>query len=169
MASFPRRARAFTLLEVMIVIAIILALGGLVGIALFQRREEAKTGLAQSDMNTIKSSINWFYSDFDRVPTTEEGVVVLWDKAQLDDPEQEPKWKGYMQKPLEKDRWDHEWGYEQVSRTSYKLWSVGPDGEEGSDDDISVTESVLPGGTSEDEGGVTEDLLPPDTGGGGGN
>lgn len=156
------RRSGFTLIEVMIVIAIILAIGSLVGIALFQRRDEAKVNLTKQDMNTLKGSISLFYMDFDRVPTTEEGLPVLWSKTELDDPEQESKWKGYTQKPLAKDRWDNEWGYEQLSRTSYRVWSVGPDGEEGSEDDIEETASLMPGEDVEgmESGSFADELVP---------
>lgn len=150
----------FTLIEVLIVIAIIVALSGLVGVALFQRRDEAKSDLAKTDLNTLKGAMQQFYMHFDRYPTTEEGVAVLWDRSQLEDPELEDRWGGYLAEKMETDRWGNEWGYEQLSYNSFRLWSSGPDGEEETDDDVVV--SVAPVG-SEDElgGGFGESLLPP--------
>lgn len=156
-----RRRGGFTLIEVLIVIAIVLTLSGLVGVALFQRRDEAKVDLTKTDMNTLKSAMQQFYLHFERYPTTEEGVSVLWDKSQLDDPELEDKWGGYLSAPLEKDKWGNEWGYEQLSYNSYRLWSVGPDGEEDTDDDIVI--SVKPIGADDDDGfgDFGDDMLPP--------
>lgn len=157
--------RGFTLIEVMIVIAIILALSGLVGVALFQRRDEAKVDLTKTDLKSLQRGLEDFRLHFDRYPTTEESITVLWDKSQLDDPELEDKWKGYMSEALPKDRWGGEWGYEQLSRTSYKIWSFGPDGEEDTDDDI--IETKRPIGSSEDDGDMLEgDFMPPPDSGG---
>ncbi|MBX3363710.1 MAG: type II secretion system protein GspG [Phycisphaeraceae bacterium] len=155
--------RGFTLIEVMIVIGIILAIGGIVGVALFQQREDSKIKLTQQDMNTLKSGIAFFFQEFDRVPTTEEGLSVLWAKANLDNPDDEVRWRAALQKPLVNDRWNREWVYEQLTRTSYQITSVGPDGEEGSDDDIVMRENVLPTGEDDDlDGGwnLTDSLGP---------
>lgn len=157
------RRSGFTLIEVLIVIAIIVALSGLVGVALFQRRDEAKVDLVKTDLNTIKSGLDQFYLHFDRYPTDEEGVEVLWDKTMLDDPELEDKWRGYLQAKMEKDRWGNEWGYEQLAYNSYRVWSIGPDGEEETEDDISVSKKPI--GSDEEDFG--DDMLPlPPAGGG---
>jgi general secretion pathway protein G len=132
--------RAFTLIEVMIVIAIILALSALVGVALFSRQKEAKSSLAQIDMNTIKKGLQQFYLDYDRFPTDEEGLAVLWSKESLSAEGDQGKWKKYLEEPMPNDRWGRAWGYRQTSEhgddTKYDLWSFGPDGQEGTDDDI---------------------------------
>src|ERR1044071_6179778 len=79
----PMRRGAFTLIEVMIVIAIVLALMGLVGYAVMERRDEAKRDLAKIDLNNIRQGLKLFRFDFDRYPTDEEGIKVLWDKSAL--------------------------------------------------------------------------------------
>lgn len=154
--------RGFTLIEVMIVIAIILALSGLVGVALFQRRDEAKIDLTKTDIKSLMRGLEDFRLHFDRYPTTEEGITILWSRDQLDDPELEDKWKGYMSAALPKDRWGGEWGYEQFSRTSYKIWSLGPDGEEDTDDDINDGKRPI---GSDEEGGFDDDFMPLPDGG----
>jgi len=56
------------------------------------------------------------------------------------DPEADPEsYTGYLEEPLATDRWGNEWGYRAESETregKYDLWSNGPDGEEGTEDDI---------------------------------
>lgn len=154
MRHLSRSARAgFTLIEVLIVIAIILVLSGLIGVAVFQRRDEAKVSLTQTDMNTLKSAIMQFYEDFDRVPTEEEGLTVLWDQSQLDDPELEDKWSGYLNNKIPQDRWGYEWVYEEVNRTSCRIRSVGPDGEEETDDDIELEVTTGAFNAADDENG----------------
>lgn len=152
----------FTLIEVMIVIAIILALSGLIGVALFQRRDEAKKQLVQIDLNSMKSALKQFRLDYERWPTDEEGITVLWDKGVLDGEADENKWHKYLDEAMPNDKWDRPWGYRQVSENgdedTYDLWSVGPDGEEGTEDDITSwtkdsDEFGEGGGTT--EGGTT--------------
>lgn len=157
------RVRAgFTIIEVMIVIAIILALSGLVGFALLGRRDDAKLKLAEVDMNNIKQAIKLFNLDFDRVPSEEEGLAVLWAKEGLQSEEDQAKWKGYLDSPLPNDRWGTPWGYRAESQTregGYDLWSFGPDKEDGSDDDINAfaAEDAAAG----EGGGSGGDLPPP--------
>ena len=148
----------FTLIEVMIVIAIILALTGLIGVALFSRRDEAKKDTARIDMNNIRSALDFFRHDYDRYPKDEEGLAVLWDKSKLDPEADATKWHEYLKAPLPNDRWGHPWGYRQVSEhsddaTKYDLWSTGPDGQEGNEDDIkSWSEPGADGATGGDTG-----------------
>lgn len=135
---------AFTLVEVIIVLAIVLLLSGLVGVAVMKRRGEAQSDTAKVELNTIRNAMQLFYLDFDRYPTDEEGVAVLWDRARLD-PEEEPqRWRGYLTRPIPTDRWGSPWGYRQMSEMGdeqeYDLWSYGPDRQDGTDDDIHAFE-----------------------------
>lgn len=141
------RRRAFTLIEVMIVIALVVALTGLVGVALLGRRDDAKVDLAKVDMNTLKSALTQFRFDHERWPSEAEGLAVLWDSEAFQPDEaateadvDESSWRAYLDEPMASDRWGNEWGYRPVSEfgdeSQYDLWSNGPDGEEGTDDDI---------------------------------
>ncbi|MFG0312748.1 MAG: type II secretion system major pseudopilin GspG [Phycisphaerales bacterium] len=160
------RARGFTLIEVMIVIAIVLALTAIVGLALFGRKEQADVSLTQTDINNMKRAMNLFRLDFNRWPTDEEGVAVLWSKELLDPESDETKWQKYLQEPLEKDRWGNEWGYRQLSEredeSEYDLWSFGPNGEDenGEGDDITSWRKDI------DEMGGDGLMTPPSSGGG---
>jgi len=154
----------FTIIEVLIVIAIILTLGGLVGLALFQRLEDSKVDLTRTQMNSLDSAMSQFYMDFDRLPTTEEGVGVLWDRGQLEDPELEDRWSGYLEDKIPTDQWDNEWSYEQLDSKSASLVSIGPDGEEDTEDDIRVRVTVgAYSGSDEgvDGGGEFANVPPP--------
>lgn len=154
------RRGGFTLIEVMIVIAIVLALTGLIGVAVFSRRDEAKKDTAKIELNNIKSAMMLFRNDFDRWPTDQEGVKVLWDKTVLDSEAETTKWKEYLNEPMPKDRWGNEWGYRQKSEhgdeSKYDLWSFGPDKQEGTDDDINSWSAGGAGG----EGPMDESPLP---------
>ncbi len=134
-----RDRSGFTLIEVMIVIVIIVALGGLVSVALFSRKDQATAGLAQADVYTLKNAIKQFRLDFDRWPSEEEGLEVLWSVDALDPDADESKWSKYLEEPMPVDRWNNEWGYRDIGEhdeSMFEIWSYGPDGEEDTDDDI---------------------------------
>ncbi|MCA9288740.1 MAG: type II secretion system major pseudopilin GspG [Phycisphaerales bacterium] len=154
--------RAFSLIEVMIVIAIILAISGLVALTLFGRRDQAEADLARVEFDQLRRALNLFRLDFNRYPTDEEGIAVLWNKEQLDPEADQEAWKEYLDDPMTNDRWGNPWGYRQQSEetedaTKFDLWSFGPDGEEGTDDDIVSWRTA-----GDEEGG---DLPLPPTGG----
>ena len=130
----------FTLIEVMIVILIVLALGGLVAYNLLGTKEDAENKLCKIDMNTIEQSLKQYRFDHGRYPTDEEGLEVLWNKEKLQDEEEAKKWRKLLEQPMPRDRFGNEWGYRQVSEhgeeDKYDLWSYGRDKQEGTADDI---------------------------------
>ncbi len=134
-------ARGFSLLEVMIVIVIILAILGLVSINLFSARDKAKEDIASAQIQSIKQGLKMFNLAFDRYPTEDEGVAVLWDSETLDDEDSEGgSWRQFMEEAAA-DPWGSEWGYSDEAEDEddpYDLWSYGPDKEDGTEDDISV-------------------------------
>ena len=131
----------FTLIELLIVIAILLAIGGLVVVNIIPRGEQAKTDLQRIQLDQIGSAFQQFRLDLDRWPSEEEGVEVLWNREQMDDENEYERWRGpYLTDPVTEDRWGNELVYhfpgEIRGESYYDLISVGPDGEEGSEDDI---------------------------------
>lgn len=168
-AGVARRAvhrsarRAFSLIEVMIVIAIILAISGLVALAMFNRRDQAEASLGQVELNSLKQALAQFRLDYNRYPTDDEGLEVLWNKEKLDPEADQAAWSEYLTEPMPEDRWGNAWGYRQQSEetedtSKFDLWSFGPDGEEGTEDDITSWSSAEADG----EGGTD---LPPPSGG----
>jgi general secretion pathway protein G len=136
-----RTRRAFTILELLIVIGILLALGGIVLYNLSGQSDKAYEGTQTVQMQAIKKALMMFKNDVKRLPTQEEGIVVLWDKSALDE-EVAASWAGpYLETAVPKDMWGHEWVYvfpaEDVA-IGFDIVSVGPDGQEGTEDDISL-------------------------------
>jgi general secretion pathway protein G len=133
-------SRGFTLIEVMIVILIVLMLGGLVAWNLMGTKEQAEADVVRIQMNTIRDALNQFRFVYDRYPTDEEGLKVLWDKTAMTDEEEAKKWKAFLTDPIPKDKWGNEWGYRQKSEhgneDKFDLWSYGKDKQENTDDDI---------------------------------
>jgi general secretion pathway protein G len=129
----------------MIVIAIILAISGLVGVALFAQRDKAKDNLVRVELKTLKAALDQFRLSYDRYPTDEEGLAALWSQDSLDPDALEGSWHAFVDAPMARDQYGHEWVYvaEGESREGYyDLYSVGRDGEEGTEDDISVWEGM---------------------------
>src|SRR5262245_51438400 len=133
-------SRGFTLIEVMIVILIVLMLGGLVAWNLMGTKEDAQANIVRIQMDQIKSALKTFRFTYERYPTDEEGLKVLWDKTAMTDEEEAKKWKAFLEKAVPKDNYGNEWGYRQKSEhgneDTYDLWSYGKDKQEGTDDDI---------------------------------
>lgn len=139
--SRRRQRRAFTIIEVMIVIAIILALSGLVGFALLGQSAKAKKGIAETQLRLIKGGIKAFYIDFSRFPTDDEGIASLWNKTLIESEEDQALWTKYLESPVPTDPWGSPWGYRAESENregEYDLWSYGPDKQDGTDDDINA-------------------------------
>ena len=76
-----------------------------------------------------------------RYPSEEEGLVVLWNREELEDDDDSSKWGGpYLKEGNPNDVWGSEWIYRnpsEVEGVAYDIVSIGPDKEEGTDDDIS--------------------------------
>lgn len=141
MESRVRNARsAFTLFEVMIVIAIIVAIGGLVGLSVLSRKKDADKDLARAQIKSIEDALEGFHLKYDRWPTEEEGLAVLWSKDTLSPDADATKWSAELKAPIPTDKWGSPWGYRPVSEhgdeTKFDLWSNGPDKQEGTEDDI---------------------------------
>ncbi|MEM7755610.1 MAG: type II secretion system major pseudopilin GspG [Planctomycetota bacterium] len=153
--------RAFTLIEVLIVLGIVLALSAIIGVAVFGASDEADVKLAETDLNNIEKSMQFFRLDFGRYPTEDEGIAVLWNRELLetDDEADEAKWKSYLEDPIPTDRWGNEWGYREGSEygQDYDLWSNGPDGEEDTEDDITSWAGAAGG----EDGEFGDDFLAP--------
>ncbi len=139
--------RAFSLIELLIVIAIMLALGGLVAINLMGIRDQSDVDLQRAQFDQIDAAMKHFKMAMRRYPSEEEGVTALWRSDALDDEEDAPNWKGpYLEDPVTKDVWGHELVYQYPGEIRgeayYDLVSLGPDGEEGTDDDITNHDRV---------------------------
>ena len=133
----PKR-KSFTLMEMILVIVIIAMLATLVLTQIAGRGKEARIGVAKSQISSLKTALNAFELDCGRFPSAAEGLTALVEKpAGL--PES-AKWRQYLDEsrvPL--DPWDRSFIYRYpgtVNEGGYDLLSAGPDGKEGTDDDI---------------------------------
>lgn len=125
---------AFTLIELMVVVIIIAALAGMVLPHLLPRAEEAKKYIARGEIAGIATALKLYRLDNDRFPTAEEGIEALMRK-----PASAKNWKGpYLEKKAI-DPWKRPYKYSYPgSRNTMGLdiWSLGPDGQDGTEDDV---------------------------------
>lgn len=152
-----RIRRAFSLIELLIVIAILLAIGGLVAINLRPTQEGAQRDLVVTQISSFENALKLFQLHMDRYPSEEEGLSVLWSKAGLENEEDEARWKGpYLDEPTPNDAWGTEWTYIFPSEDRpgfYEIVSAGADKEPDTEDDISSMDRFRDG-----EGGVSEEF-----------
>jgi general secretion pathway protein G len=164
-ARSARLRRGFTILELLIVIGILLAIGGLVLVNVLGASEKADAGNTRIQLQAFEQALEQFKAEMKRWPSEEEGIVVLWSASNLEDDDDRERWGGpYLKKPAPADLWGHEWIYRQPSEIEgldYDLISVGPDGEEGTEDDISIHES-----RDGEDGSLDEDFGAMDSNGG---
>ena len=122
--------KAFTLLEIMIVVVILGLLAALVVPNLIGQGEQAKEKLVCVQMKSLKNALDSFKVQEGRYPTTEEGL-----KALITNPNPE-KYKNYPNggflgsDKLPKDPWGNDYIY--VNQNGkIDIISLGADGKEG--------------------------------------
>lgn len=122
---------AFSLIELLIVIAILGLLVSMVAPSLMDRADQAKRDQVCIQMAEIKKALDMFKLDNGMLPETEEGLEAL-----ISNPDQS-KYPGYSVKPymerLPKDAWKTPFTYINKSGT-VELISFGADRKEGGDE-----------------------------------
>ena len=131
-----QRQRGFTLLEIMVVIVILGILASLVVPNLMGNKEQADRQKAVSDIVALENALDMYKLDNSRYPTTEQGLEALVTKPQGDPAPRNYKDDGYI-KRLPQDPWGG--AYQLMSPGEHgkiDVFSMGLDGEAGTDDDI---------------------------------
>ena len=127
--------QGFTLIELMVVVIIIAALAAMIVPHVLPASDEARTGIAQGDIARIQSvGLALYKLHNDRFPSTEEGLHALIVK-----PASAKNWKGPYLNKKAIDPWKNDYRYKNPgsrSLTGPDVWSVGPDGKDGTDDDV---------------------------------
>ena len=127
------RHRAFTLIELLLVLVILAVLAAVVVPKFTNRTEQAKITGAKTQINSFETSLEAFEVDNGRYPSEADGGL----EALAKQPSNAPDWKGPYAKNIPKDPWGNEYKYVQPGVNNvngYDISSMGPDGREGGDD-----------------------------------
>jgi len=126
------RRRAFTLIELLLVMVIIAILAAIVVPKFAGRKEQANEAAAKQTISNIKTALDEFEIDNGRYPTTEEGLNAL-----VTNPGNLTGWKQTMPK-ISPDPWGNDYVYRCPGSNGkdYDLLSKGASGQEGGADNI---------------------------------
>ena|SRR5687767_5079436 len=151
MARRRARAAGFTLIEILLVIVIILLLAGALVVFVLPQQEGAEKNTTRLLLEQVATALDTYRLNLGRYPGEQEGGLnALVAKPTYENPRLGEKWQGPYIKPGVKleDPWGHRIRYELVDRTvdaesktgpPYKLYSVGPDGQPDTDDDLKLS------------------------------
>jgi general secretion pathway protein G len=113
----PRsRRRGMSLVEVMVVIAIILTLMGILMLGVFRAYNNSKVQTTRLTMTKVNQEVELYILRKKKPPSTSDGLV-----------------EAYGGDPVPKDSWDHDFVYVSPGPDGqpYDLISLGSDGQEG--------------------------------------
>ncbi len=120
----------FTLVEMLVVLAIIGLLVGLVAPRVFGQLAEAKVRTAHIQIESFKNALDLFYLDAGRYPTTQEGLQALNTR-----PANVQSWGGPYVKgtTVPRDPWNNPYNYRAPGQSGrpYDITSNGPGGKGG--------------------------------------
>jgi general secretion pathway protein G len=126
--STQRRA-GFTLLEVLLVLVIIVLVAGLVAPSIFGLQHKANIDAARGQIHSFYEACNFFRLHLNDYPASLDQLV---DGRQLGS-----NWHGPYMERIPPDPWDQAYVYEpQPGGAKPRIFSVGRDGQAGTDDDV---------------------------------
>ena len=129
------RRGGFTLMEVLLVLAILVILGAMVAMNFTTIMGGADRNAARSQIGLFEPAIKLYFLHLKHYPPNLEALQAA--PGDLPNP---AKWDGpYLEKTIPLDPWGRPYQYSAPGRynvDSYDLWSLGPDGADGTEDDI---------------------------------
>jgi general secretion pathway protein G len=131
----------FTMVELMAMLIIIGLLATLVVTKVATKIDQARVTTTKANLKILHSAVNQFKMDTGRFPTEDEGLNAL-----IEQPTDVQIWEpgGYLETTeLPFDGWGHDFKYEALpeSGKQFAIRSFGPDGEEGTEDDLLSTDA----------------------------
>jgi general secretion pathway protein G len=130
------RLSGFTLIELLLVLVILGVLAAVVVPRFTGRTEQARISGAKTSISNLSGALNTFETDTGRFPNSDEGLNAL-----VTAPSNVQNWHGpYIEPNALQDPWSHPFHYQfpgSHNANGFDLFSAGPDGQEGTGDDIS--------------------------------
>jgi general secretion pathway protein G len=118
------RALGFTLVELLVVLAILALLAGIVGPKVLGQLGGAKSKTAAVQIADLEKTLELFKLDVGRYPTAEEGLEALVKK-----PANAAAWSGpYLKGGVPVDPWSHPYVYKPGAGGTVEIMSLGADG-----------------------------------------
>ena len=125
--SRGKRRHGFTLVELLVVLAILALLAGIVGPKVLGQLGGAKAKTAAVQIADLDKTLELFKLDVGRYPTAEEGLDALVKK-----PASAASWSGpYLKGGVPVDPWSHPYVYRPGAGGSFEILSLGADGAPG--------------------------------------
>ena len=125
-----RAARSgFTLIEIMLVLVIIAAVAGIAVFNLAGAQDAAFKKTAAGQINSLKTQLDFYKLQMRSYPPTLEALYEAPSDAD------KSVWTQVSRDPIKPDPWNRPFEYK-VEGDSYTLRSLGPDGQSGTEDDI---------------------------------
>ena len=131
MQNSQRKLRGFTLVELLVVLAILGLLAGLVGPKVLNQLGGAKSKTANIQLKDFEQALDIYKLDTGRLPNQQEGL-----KALIERPGNVSGWNGpYLKKSeLPKDPWGRDYVYTIPGKHGdFDIISLGADGQAGGD------------------------------------
>ncbi len=126
-ANAKEASKGFSLLEIMVTITIMTMIMGAVGVGVMGYLDKSKIKQAKIDIGTISNALDLYKTEFGRYPDSDDGLSRLVQEKIL------------KEKKVPQDPWGNEYVYiypGSNNEDGFDLYSFGPDGKEGGNDDI---------------------------------
>ncbi len=139
--SSRQHRRGFTLMEVLLVLAILVILGSIVVVNFSGVFASSKIKAAKAQINQFETQLEIYQLDLGMYPTTQQGLQAL--RTPPPDLSDVTKWGPggpYVKEDIPKDPWGADYVYENLGSNQFRITSPGPDGTIGTGDDISNIE-----------------------------